>query len=232
MNWFAGSKLTSLSFRPFVRDSCKAASPLDSGSWPRKENELDFLDELVTVWVAVMVDVRDAKAVFNAATERADGANVPRPMEVNCWRSSKSNPSPKPIACMRSKGNSANIFWVVCIIWVPSAGRPSLKIRRCGVPKAAWRIVFAAVSPSTKWVPRLATSPAACQETSCFACPAAFAVKCTLLVSLKEIKENLTVGQGKCVLWHGESLWREMSEYNIIVERGAKRICQTFIMSW
>lgn len=51
---------------------------------PRKENELDFLEALVTVWVAVIVDVTDAKAECKAATDREDEAKEPRPMEVNC----------------------------------------------------------------------------------------------------------------------------------------------------
>ena len=169
-----------------------------------KRNELDFLEALVTVWVAVIVDVTDAKAECKAATDREDEAKEPRPMEVNCWRSSKSNPSPKPMACMRSEGNSSNIFCAACSIWVPSAGLPSLKIRRCGVPKDVWtarRSQVATFSPSTKWVPRLATKPLQSWVTSSFASPAVLRVKCTLLVSLKEIKENLAEEEGgRCLV--------------------------------
>lgn len=78
-----GSKLTSLCVNCFF-DPCKASSPLDGGWLPRKENELDFLEALVTVWVAVIVDVTDAKAECKAATDREDEAKEPRPMEVNC----------------------------------------------------------------------------------------------------------------------------------------------------
>lgn len=62
----------------------QSISPLDGGWLPRKENELDFLEALVTVWVAVIVDVTDAKAECKAATDREDEAKEPRPMEVNC----------------------------------------------------------------------------------------------------------------------------------------------------
>lgn len=104
--------MTSLSVARLVHlvfESLKASSPLDGCCRPWKEYALDFRELAVTVWLAVMDDVTDAKAECKAVTERDEGAKVPRPKEVNCWRNSKPNPSPKPMACMRRVGHSCSI---------------------------------------------------------------------------------------------------------------------------